>query len=116
MLSIKLARHGKKHQPMFRIVVIDHRKPTTGAFLEIIGHYNPATEPSSFTLNGPRYEHWVKLGAQPSGTVKKLAKLAPAVAKAEAEAKAAGAPAPSKKKAAPVKKKAPAPAAEKTAE
>ena len=105
MLSIKLARHGKKHQPMFRIVVIDHRKPTTGSFLEIIGHYNPATEPSSFVLNGPRYEHWVKLGAQPSGTVKKLAKLAPAIAKAAAAASADGsvAPAPAKKKAAPKK-------------
>ena len=113
MLSIKLARHGKKHQPMFRIVVIDHRKPTTGSFLEIIGHYNPATEPSSFVLNGPRYEHWVKLGAQPSGTVKKLAKLAPAIAKAAAAASADGtvAPAPAKKKAAPKK-----PAAAKTAE
>ncbi len=105
MLSIKLARHGKKHQPMFRIVVIDHRKRATGSFLEIIGHYNPATEPSSFVINNARYDHWVKLGAQPSGTVMKLARLAPAIAKAAAEG--APAPAPEKKKAAP-KKKAPA--------
>ena len=97
MLSIKLARHGKKHQPNFRIVVIDSRKPTSGAFLEIIGHYNPRTEPSSITLDHGRYTHWVKLGAQASDTVKKLAKItAPAAPAADASAE----PAPKKAKAA----------------
>jgi small subunit ribosomal protein S16 len=103
MLSIKLARHGKKHQPMFRIVVIDHKKPATGAFIEVIGHYNPATEPSSFVIKSDRYDHWVSKGAQPSGTVKKLARLNAAAKTAAAPAGEAAAPA--KKKAAPAKKK-----------
>ena len=84
MLSIKLARHGKKHQPDFRIVVIDSRKPTSGAFLEIIGHYNPRTEPSSITLDHGRYSHWVARGAQASETVKKLARITKPAAAADA--------------------------------
>ena len=108
MLSIKLARHGKKHQPNFRIVVIDSRKPTSGAFLEIIGHYNPRTEPSSITLDHGRYSHWVARGAQASETVKKLAKItAPAAGTDAAPAEAA---APKKAKAAKAAKPAAKPA------
>lgn len=100
MLSIKLARHGKKHQPNFRIVVIDSRKPTSGAFLEIIGHYNPRTEPSAITLDHGRYTHWVKLGAQASETVKKLAKISAPAADAAPAGDAAAEPKPKKAKAA----------------
>ena len=101
MLSIKLARHGKKHQPNFRVVVIDSRKPTSGAFLEIIGHYNPRTEPSTISLDLGRYSHWVKLGAQASETVKKLAKITAAADAAPAK-DAAVKPAPKKTRAAKV--------------
>jgi small subunit ribosomal protein S16 len=111
MLSIKLARYGKKHHPIYRIVVIDSRKVATGAYLEVIGHYNPETEPSTVDMNHTRYDFWVKRGAQPSNTVKKLAQVtaaAPAAAEAAPEAKAAKpaakAKAPAAKKKAPAKK------------
>ncbi len=90
MLSIKLARYGKKHHPIYRIVVIDSRKVATGAYLEVIGHYNPETEPSTVDLNHGRYDFWVKLGAQPSNTVKKLAVVTAGAAPPAAEAVPAG--------------------------
>ena len=72
MLSIKLARHGKKHQPNFRVVVIDSRKPTSGAFLEIIGHYNPRTEPAELVVKADRARHWIKNGARPTATARMI--------------------------------------------
>ena len=101
MLSIKLARYGKKHQPVYRIVVIDSRKVATSEYLEVIGHYNPRTEPSTFDLNQERMSFWMKRGAQPSGTVAKLARIQTTAKPADASAEAAPAKkAPAKKKAA----------------
>jgi small subunit ribosomal protein S16 len=95
-VRVRLTRVGSKKNPIWRVVVTDQRSPRDGRFIETIGHYNPQTEPSTIVLDRERFDHWVARGAQPSGTVKKLAKAhskAP-VAVAEPEAPAAVAEAP----------------------
>jgi len=54
------------------VVVADSRSPRDGRFIEIIGHYNPLTEPPTVKIDRARAEQWIKQGAQPSNTVKKL--------------------------------------------
>ncbi|MEX0682390.1 MAG: 30S ribosomal protein S16 [Dehalococcoidia bacterium] len=72
MLRIRLSRVGKKKQPAYRIVVTDQRNPREGAHLEIIGQYNPLTEPITLKFHEERAVHWLKVGAQPSDTAAKL--------------------------------------------
>jgi small subunit ribosomal protein S16 len=72
MLRIRLSRIGKRKQPSYRIVVTDQRNPREGAHLEIIGHYNPLTNPATITLKEDRAIHWLQVGAQPSGTAAKI--------------------------------------------
>ena len=72
MLRIRLRRTGKKKQPHYRVVVADQRAPRDGDFIEIIGHYNPRTEPSTLVLNEERVKHWISVGAQPSETVHRM--------------------------------------------
>lgn len=72
MLRIRLSRIGKRKQPSYRIVVTDQRNPREGAHLEIIGHYNPLTNPATITLKEDRAIHWLKVGAQPSDTAAKI--------------------------------------------
>lgn len=72
MLKIRLSRVGKKKRPAYRIVVADSRAPRDGANIEIIGHYNPLTEPPTIVINEERVAHWLGQGAQPSETVAKL--------------------------------------------
>ena len=72
MLRIRLRRTGKKKQPSYRVVVADRRAPRDGAFVEVIGHYNPRTDPSTLVLNEERVKHWLARGAQPSETVHRL--------------------------------------------
>jgi small subunit ribosomal protein S16 len=67
-----LSRIGKRKQPSYRIVVTDQRNPREGAHLEIIGHYNPLTNPATITLKEDRATHWLQVGAQPSGTAAKI--------------------------------------------
>jgi small subunit ribosomal protein S16 len=71
---------GSKKNPIWRIVVADQRSPRDGRFIEMIGHYNPQTEPSEIVIDDDRLQHWLARGAQPTNTVKKLitAKSAPA--------------------------------------
>jgi len=69
MVRIRLRRVGSKNQPSFRIVVADKEAPRDGRFLEIIGHYNPRTEPSTVVVDEARLFHWMKNGAQPSDAV-----------------------------------------------
>ena len=71
MLKIRLARVGKRKQPSYRIVVTDSRNPRA-AHLEIIGHYNPLTNPATLNLKEDRAVHWLKVGAQPSDTAAKV--------------------------------------------
>ena len=70
MLSIRLARFGKKKIPSYRIVVIDKRRPRNGRFVENVGTYDPLKNPAKVKLNAERIKHWLGCGAQPSDTVR----------------------------------------------
>ncbi len=72
MLRIRLRRTGKKKQPQYRVVVAEQRASRDGAFVEVIGHYNPRTEPKTLVLKEDRVKHWLSEGAQPSETVHRL--------------------------------------------
>jgi small subunit ribosomal protein S16 len=69
VLSIRLARVGKKKMPSYRIVVIDKRRPRNGRFVEIVGTYNPLKNPAEIKLEAERIKYWLGCGAQPSDTV-----------------------------------------------
>jgi small subunit ribosomal protein S16 len=72
LLRIRLRRVGKKKQPAYRLVVADSRAPRDGAFVEIIGHYNPLTEPATLEIDEEKARSWLSRGAQPSEAVAKL--------------------------------------------
>ena len=72
MLRIRLRRTGKKKQPSYRVVVADQRAPRDGAFVEVLGHYNPRTSPRTLVLEEDRVRYWLSQGAQPSETVHRL--------------------------------------------
>ena len=72
LLRIRLRRNGKKKHPYYRVVVADQRAPRDGDFIEVVGHYNPRTQPSTVVLNEERVKHWIELGAQPSETVHRV--------------------------------------------
>jgi small subunit ribosomal protein S16 len=69
-----LTRVGSKKNPIYRVVVADSRSPRDGRFIEIIGRYNPQTEPSTIELNENKVREWLGKGAQPSNAVQKLLK------------------------------------------
>jgi small subunit ribosomal protein S16 len=71
---------GAKHEPFYRVVVSDSRKTPRGAFVDIVGTYDPGSEPAAVRLDVARTEDWIRKGAHPSDTVKSL--LAKARAKA----------------------------------
>ncbi len=75
-LVIRLRRHGGKKKPFFRIVVADSRSPRDGRFVDQIGTYDPAFDPPRVTLKKEETERWLKAGARPSETVRKLIKQA----------------------------------------
>lgn len=76
MVKIRLRRVGAKKQPSYRIVVADSRAPRDGRFIEIIGHYNPRTDPPTVVIKEDRALYWMSVGAQPTGAVARfLAKL-----------------------------------------
>lgn len=72
MLRIRLSRVGKRKQPSFRLVVADSHAPRDGAFIKIIGHYNPRTDPTTLVVKEDEAEEWLRRGAQPSETAAKL--------------------------------------------
>jgi small subunit ribosomal protein S16 len=76
LVKIRLTRKGAKKQPFYRVIVADSRKPRDGVFLEIIGTYNPMTDPSEIKIDTERAQYWLGCGAQPTSTVKKLLKIA----------------------------------------
>ncbi len=81
MLMIRLARFGARKQPYYRVVVIEKERARNGRPVEVVGTYNPRTNPATFDLKRERIEHWVSKGAQPSDRVRKLLALpAPAAA------------------------------------
>jgi small subunit ribosomal protein S16 len=65
---------GARNNPIWRVVAADQRSPRDGRFIEVLGHYNPQTEPSTIVIDEERTLKWLSKGAQPSGTVKKLLK------------------------------------------
>lgn len=75
-LVIRLRRHGSKKRPFYRIVVADSRSPRDGRFVDQIGTYDPAFDPARVTLKKDTTERWLKAGAKPSETVRKLIKQA----------------------------------------
>jgi|HubBroStandDraft_6_1064221.scaffolds.fasta_scaffold351882_2 small subunit ribosomal protein S16 len=78
MVVIRLARGGAKKRPFYRVVATDKRMPRDGRFIELIGTFDPraAKGKGSINLKIDRVEHWLKMGAQPSETVKSLIKKA----------------------------------------
>jgi small subunit ribosomal protein S16 len=73
-VKIRLARHGAKKRPFYRIVVADSESPRDGKFLENVGTYNPLTDPVEVVLNQERIKYWIDQGAIPTDTVKSLLK------------------------------------------
>lgn len=71
-VKIRLKRMGAKKAPFYRIVVADSRSPRDGKFIEEIGYYNPTTEPITIKVDSDKVAEWIKNGAQPSDTVKRL--------------------------------------------
>ena len=72
MLTIRMRRLGAKKRPFFRVVVTEARSPRDGRSLEVLGYYDPATQPETFQLDRERLQHWLTRGAQPSDTVRTL--------------------------------------------
>ena len=72
MLTIRLARIGKKKHPFYRVVVTEKTRPRNGRFVEIVGTYDPQKKPAAVQLNGERVQYWLGKGAQPSDTVRSL--------------------------------------------
>jgi small subunit ribosomal protein S16 len=66
-VAIRFSRQGKKKSPFYRIVAADKRCARDGRFIELLGTYHPVTK--TLKLDNERYEKWVKVGAQPSGTL-----------------------------------------------
>lgn len=74
MVRIRLTRTGKRKQPSYRVVVADQRVKRDGGFVEILGDYNPLTEPSTIRIDEDRALHWLTVGAQPSDSAMALLK------------------------------------------
>jgi len=72
MVKIRLRRVGAKKKPSYRLVVADVRAPRDGAFIDIIGHYNPLTDSETIVVNEEKALHWLRQGAQPTDTAARL--------------------------------------------
>ena len=75
-VRMRLTRVWSKKNPVYRVVVADSRSPRDGKFIEIVGRYNPQTDPSTIELNEEKVKDWLSKGAQPSEAVSKLIKVA----------------------------------------
>jgi small subunit ribosomal protein S16 len=74
-VKLRLTRVGSKKNPIYRVVAADSRSPRDGKFLEIVGRYNPQTEPSTIELDDDRIRDWLRKGAQPTEAVARLIKI-----------------------------------------
>ena len=72
MVKIRLRRVGAKNRPSYRLVVADSRSPRDGAFIAIIGHYDPLTDPETIVVDEEKALSWLRQGAQPTATVTRL--------------------------------------------
>ncbi len=75
-VKIRLARHGAKKRPYYRIVVADSRAPRDGRFIDEVGRYNPCAEPAMVKFDMEKVDQWISNGAQPTDTVARLLKQA----------------------------------------
>lgn len=105
-VKLRLVRIGKKKQPSYRLVAADSRSPRNGRFIEILGTYNPRAEPSEVAVDNDKALAWLRNGATPTETARKVLKISGAWESFTGEAP----PAPPPPK--PAKEPAPAPAAE----
>jgi small subunit ribosomal protein S16 len=83
-VKIRLARHGSKKRPFYRIVVADTRSPRDGRFIDIIGTYDPLKNPAKVEVNNEKLQEWIKNGALTTDTVKTIIKKAGLKGKQEA--------------------------------
>ena len=72
MVKIRLRRVGTKKKPSYRLVAADSRAPRDGAFIDIMGHYNPLTDPETVVINEEKALYWLRQGAQPTATAARL--------------------------------------------
>ena len=72
MVKIRLRRMGRRNRPFYRVVVADERSPRDGKFIELIGHYNPLTDPETVNIDEEKALKWLRHGAQPTDTVRTL--------------------------------------------
>ena len=75
-VRIRLTRVGSKKNPIYRVVVADSRSPRDGRFIEIVGRYNPQTDPSTIDLDEAKIKDWIAKGAQPTEPVSRLIRAA----------------------------------------
>jgi small subunit ribosomal protein S16 len=75
-VRMRLTRVGSKKNPIYRVVVADQRSPRDGRFIEIVGRYNPQTDPSTIELDEEKVRDWLSKGVQPSDSVARLIKAA----------------------------------------
>ena len=73
-VKLRLTRVGSKKNPIYRVVAADSRSPRDGKFLEIVGRYNPQTDPSTIDLDESKVQQWLSKGAQPTEAVARLLK------------------------------------------
>jgi small subunit ribosomal protein S16 len=74
-VKLRLTRVGSKKNPIYRVVAADSRSPRDGKFIEIIGRYNPQTDPSTIELDEDKVKAWLDKGAQPTEPVRRLLKV-----------------------------------------
>ena len=74
-IKLRLTRVGSKKNPIYRVVAADSRSPRDGKFLEIVGRYNPQTDPSMIELDDEKIKGWLGKGAQPTEAVARLIKV-----------------------------------------
>jgi len=74
MVVIRLTRFGGKKKPYYRIVAVDREKPRETRYIDLLGQYNPLTDPAQIKIDFEKYDLWISKGAQPSETVKSLVK------------------------------------------
>ena len=84
-VRIRLARHGRKRNPFYRLVVADSRSPRDGRFIEQLGTYDPMKDPAEIKGDDERALHWLKNGAQPSDTARGILRKAGVLDKLNAE-------------------------------
>ena len=73
-VKLRLTRFGSKKNPIYRVVAADSRAPRDGKFLEIVGRYNPQTDPSTIELDEEKIKAWLDKGALPTDSVRRLMK------------------------------------------